>query len=251
MEGSNYWGYGYKTQHSYPRSRLIIWKKPEVKFVRNVVKKKQHQNYEDEDKKSAINKKINSPTLFFERVEWVRKRDRDMNPRGGDLKDLDTAILTLILAMLCHTHSFTWHFFNKTFSICIGQEVATGPPAATLGLQNSRLQTEDWRLLTLTAVGFHTPLPRQAAALRDWRNLFWLQDWDWPLLFWYLCIYNFITPTHFRFNPCELLPRTHHCLPVYTGAFCNHFVYTAGTSGYYKGQYATQAVFLEMKSLSR
>ena len=54
MEGSNYWGHGYKTQHSYPRSRLITWRRPEVKFGRNVVKKKQHKNYQDEDKKSAI-----------------------------------------------------------------------------------------------------------------------------------------------------------------------------------------------------
>ena len=57
MEGSNYWGYGYKTQHSYPMSRLITWRRPEVKFGRNVVKKKQHKNYQDDDKKSAINKK--------------------------------------------------------------------------------------------------------------------------------------------------------------------------------------------------
>ena len=38
----------------------ITWRRPEVKFGRNVMKKKQHKNYEDEDKKSAINKKINS-----------------------------------------------------------------------------------------------------------------------------------------------------------------------------------------------
>ena len=31
-----------------------------MKFGRNVVKKKQHKNYQDEDKKSAINKKISS-----------------------------------------------------------------------------------------------------------------------------------------------------------------------------------------------
>ncbi len=31
-----------------------------MKFGRNVVKKKQHTNYQDEDKKSAIKKKINS-----------------------------------------------------------------------------------------------------------------------------------------------------------------------------------------------
>ena len=60
MEGSNYWGYGYNTLHSYPRSRFIPWRRPEVKFGRNALKKKQHKNYQDEDKKSAINKKINS-----------------------------------------------------------------------------------------------------------------------------------------------------------------------------------------------
>ena len=38
----------------------ITWRRPEVKFGRNLVKKKQHKNYQDEDKKSAINKKINS-----------------------------------------------------------------------------------------------------------------------------------------------------------------------------------------------
>ena len=30
MEGSNYWGYGYKTQHSHP-----FWRRPVVKFGRN------------------------------------------------------------------------------------------------------------------------------------------------------------------------------------------------------------------------
>ena len=33
----------------------------------------------------------------------------------------------------------------------------------------------------------------------------------------------------------------HHCLPVYTGVFYNYLVYTAGTSGSVKGQYATVA----------
>ena len=31
-----------------------------MRFGQNVVKKKQHKNYQDEDKKSAINKRINS-----------------------------------------------------------------------------------------------------------------------------------------------------------------------------------------------
>ena len=57
MEGSYYWGYGDQTQHSYPMSRLNHLKKARVKFGRNVVKKKQYKNYQDEDKKSAINKK--------------------------------------------------------------------------------------------------------------------------------------------------------------------------------------------------
>ena len=66
MEGSNYWGYGYKIQLSYPRSRLITWRRPELKFGRNVVKKKQHKNYYDEDKKSAIYKKL-IPKLVIDR----------------------------------------------------------------------------------------------------------------------------------------------------------------------------------------
>ena len=44
MEGSNYWGYGYKTQHSYPRSRLIAWRRPGVKFGRNVVRRNNKKN---------------------------------------------------------------------------------------------------------------------------------------------------------------------------------------------------------------
>ena len=65
MEGCNYWGYGYKTQHSYPTPQLITWRRPEVKFGQNVVKKKQHKNYQDQDKKSAINKKKKILNLKF------------------------------------------------------------------------------------------------------------------------------------------------------------------------------------------
>ena len=61
MEGSNYWGYGYKTQHFYPRSRLITWRRPEVKLGRNAVKKKKKKNYQDEDKSPQLKrKKINT-----------------------------------------------------------------------------------------------------------------------------------------------------------------------------------------------
>ena len=61
MEGSNYWGHGYKTQHSYPKSRLNLLKKargeiwPKRSEEETTQKKK---NYQDEDKKFAINKKI-------------------------------------------------------------------------------------------------------------------------------------------------------------------------------------------------
>ena len=54
MEGSNYWGYGYKTQHSYlKKARGEIWSK------RSEKKQQKKENYQDEDKKSAI-KTINS-----------------------------------------------------------------------------------------------------------------------------------------------------------------------------------------------
>ena len=57
MEGRDYWGYGYKTKHSYPRSRLITCRRPEVKFggnvVRKIIKKEQKtkkKHIQDEDK---------------------------------------------------------------------------------------------------------------------------------------------------------------------------------------------------------
>ena len=65
-------------------------------------------------------------------------------------------------------------------------------PEGALGLLEATLGHQDWRLKT--AVGFYTPNSWccPAAALRDWLNFFWLQDWDWPLLCRYLFIYNFI-----------------------------------------------------------
>ena len=51
----------------------------------------------------------------------------------------------------------------------------------------------------------------------------------------YLCVYNFITPTHYSdIDSHELLPL------VYIDMSCNHFVYTAGLSGSVKGYYATK-----------
>ena len=114
--------------------------------------------------------------------------------------------------------------------------------AATLGLQNSRMQTknstEDWQL-TVTAVGCPHPGRHSAAALCNWPLLFWPKNWDWPLLCGYMCTYNFLTPTNFRFNRRGLLTPTHRCLPVYTGASCNRFIYSAGTFGSVKSQYVT------------
>ena len=54
------------------------------------------------------------------------------------------------------------------------------------------------------------------------QNLFWLE---------FLCIYNFMTPTYFRFKLRKPFTPTYRCLPVYKGISCNHFVYIAGTSG--------------------
>ena len=74
LEGSNYWRYGYKTQNSYPRLRLITWRRPEVRFGRNIVKKKQHKNYQDEDKKSTINLKKKKLILRLRNLisKWFR-----------------------------------------------------------------------------------------------------------------------------------------------------------------------------------
>ena len=61
MESSNYWGYGYKTQHSYPRSRLITWKRSEVKFGRNIVRKTTTM-------RTTVRKKINAHITYNEYI---------------------------------------------------------------------------------------------------------------------------------------------------------------------------------------
>ena len=58
MEGSNYWGHGYETQHSYPRSRLNHLKKARSEiWPKRREEETAHKTYKD-DKKSAINKKL-------------------------------------------------------------------------------------------------------------------------------------------------------------------------------------------------
>ena len=68
MEGSNYWGYGYKTQHSYPRSRLITWLRPEVKFARNVVRKTTTKKLPRWGQKSAIKLILRLRSLITKRI---------------------------------------------------------------------------------------------------------------------------------------------------------------------------------------
>ena len=104
-----------------------------------------------------------------------------------------------------------------------------GGPAETGGLTSSNLP------LFLIGASFRTKVQARPRL---------------TLLCRYLCIYNFITPTHFRFNSRELLTSTNHCLPVYTGAPCNHFVYTAEASGSVKGQYASVRMVLVRPPIS-
>ena len=65
-------GYGYKTQHSYPRSRLITWRRPEgeIWLERSEINNK---NLQDEDKKSAI--KNNTPI----KKSYLKKKKRIPN----------------------------------------------------------------------------------------------------------------------------------------------------------------------------
>ena len=65
MEGSNYWGYGHKTQHSYPRSLYNHLKKTRGEiWPKRSERRNNTKNYQDEDKKSAIDKKNNSQTVL-------------------------------------------------------------------------------------------------------------------------------------------------------------------------------------------
>ena len=57
-----------------------------------------------------------------------------------------------------------------------------------------------------------------AGALRDWPHFFWSQDWDWPLLFGYLRIYNLIMLTNFR-HTYTPLPSVYTCV---LQLFCLH-----------------------------
>ena len=151
--------------------------------------------------------------------------------------------MTLIFSVsLCHTQ------IQGCTSFLLWRDVLSRFARGSLGpcsySGTPRLKTADWRLTTADSFYCELLSPtserRPVVTFHDWLNLFWQQDWDWPLLCGYLCIYNFITLTHFQFNPCELLIPTHRCLPVYTGTSGNLFVNTVGTSSSVKGQYETE-----------
>ena len=63
MEGSNYSRYGYKTQHSYPRSQVITWRRPEVKFDRNVVRENNNKKKPTKIRTKKFRNKINTQIL--------------------------------------------------------------------------------------------------------------------------------------------------------------------------------------------
>ena len=76
-----------------------------------------------------------------------------------------------------------------------------------------------------------------AARLHDLMTISRLKTVPWlPYICCALCIYNFTTPIYSGCPPCVMLPLN------YTGVSCNHIVYTAGTSGSVKGQYATYGI---------
>ena len=60
MESSNYWGYGYKTQHSYPRSWLNHLKKARGEIWPKRSERRNNTKTSKMRTESAINKKINS-----------------------------------------------------------------------------------------------------------------------------------------------------------------------------------------------
>ena len=171
------------------------------------------------------------------------EKERERERHTEDLKDLDTLyrpFLNPYCDSIFRFRASCLFFFDETSSNGLRQG-ATLPPAATLGLQDPRLLTEDltddWRL-TVTAVGCCLSLWRRSAGALCNRPL----PLDWLLLCRYQCIYNFIMPMHFRLNPRELLTLMHLCLLVHTGASFNDFVYTSGPSGSVESQYAAVAL---------
>ena len=161
-------------------------------------------------------------TFLYKDIYVVCERDRDREKktdRGYEALGhcyIDVYLLNHAVPTL-RFRAVRLFFFDETFSTGLRQGV-TWPPVATLELQTED-SIEDGQL-TVTFL-YAPPTLRAAPDLRDW-----------PLL-WGTCVYNFMTPKQCSSgsDSSELL------LLVYTGASCNHFVYTTGTSGSVKDQY--------------
>ena len=164
---------------------------------------------------------------------YVRVRDRQGQGDEDPWRTWRTWTLPhwpFFLAALCHIHSFTQHFFftmlchtqiqavrlfffDEMFLTGLRQGV-TWPPLATLGLQDSRLQTDD-------RCGLQHPLggARRPLSLID----------CYSKVPEYISFHN-AHAVFFR------LWFTWAASAFYTGASCNHDVYTAGISDCVKGK---------------
>ena len=103
----------------------ITWRRPEVKFVRNVVKeettpkKKKKSNYQDEDKKSAINKKLNT---FVEM--WFSYLNKFNNLLIGlwrceeKTKQSDTVNMSVNVFFLFRWNHILIHMMSSFLKIC-------------------------------------------------------------------------------------------------------------------------------------
>ena len=94
MEGSNYRGYVYKTQHSYPRSKLIAWRRPEVDFW--WFPKLRGCRYEKiEEMKEAVTKVIDTLTQedFHGAFERLMERYNKCIVAGGDYFEWDESFM--------------------------------------------------------------------------------------------------------------------------------------------------------------
>ena len=122
MECSNYWGYGYKTQNSYPRSRLITWRRLEVKFGRNVVRK----TTKTTKMRTKVRNKINTHTslqhywnhLEYSEGSWRLEETCCYSTSGGLINSLVwmVALLPLIFNSSCLIFSSSlWGTFQVSY----------------------------------------------------------------------------------------------------------------------------------------
>ena len=135
------------------------------------------------------------------------------------MKDLDTTILSYNFSWLGHAvlSSVIYIFISSasrpevTVECCPTWHLEARTPWPTVTLSGARL----WLTVTLW-------VPEYILFLNDYAEFF-------------------------RFSHESYLHLQHRYLPVYAGASCNHFVYTAGTSGSIKYQYTTQSELSKRK----